>query len=84
MIGARLQQPVTEGRIDSAWPGQKKRAAARLGGRAACALPGTSVHFAHLGLQVVLQAHLADEVDLRFEKVDVLLGVVEDLLQQIP
>lgn len=38
---------------------------------------------AHLRLQVVLQADLADQVDLRFEKVDVLFGVVQDLLQQV-
>src|SRR6476620_8352771 len=43
----------------------------------------SSLNLAHLRLQIVLQPDLADEVDLRFEKVDVLFGVVQDLLQQI-
>ena len=37
----------------------------------------------HLALQIVLQAHLVDEFDLGFEEIDVLLGVVQDFLQQI-
>ena len=43
---------------------------------AACLL-----HFAHLRLQVVLQPDLGEQVDLGFEEVDVLLGVVQDLLR---
>ena len=37
----------------------------------------------HLRLQVVLQADLADQLDLRLDPVDVVLGVVEDLLEDL-
>src|SRR5436190_5024541 len=40
-------------------------------------------HVAHLRLQVVLQANLGDQVDLRLQEIDVLLGVVEDALQDV-
>ena len=36
-----------------------------------------------MGLQVVLDADLGDEVELGFEPLDVLLGVVEDRQQQV-
>ena len=38
---------------------------------------------AHLRLQIILQPDLADQVDLRLQEVDVLFGVVENLLEQI-
>ena len=43
----------------------------------------SSAGVAHLGLQVVLQAHLADQIDLGFQEIDVLFGVIQDLLQQV-
>ena len=42
-----------------------------------------SADFAHLRLQIVLQTHLAHQLDLGFEEVDVLLGVVQNALQQV-
>ena len=38
---------------------------------------------AHLRLQVVLEPDLGEQVDLGLEPVDVLLGVVEDVLQDL-
>lgn len=43
------------------------------------ATPG-SADLAHLRLKVVLQAHLANEVELRFQEVDVFFGVVKNAL----
>src|SRR5690606_33176994 len=43
---------------------------------------GSAVYF-HLALQVVLQPHLADQFDLRFQIVDVFFGVVQDVLEQV-
>src|SRR4030095_3450054 len=37
----------------------------------------------HLRLQVVLQAHFVDELDLRFEPIDVIFGVVEDFFERL-
>ena len=47
--------------------------------------PGTaaSVEVDHLSLQVVLQSHALDLLELGFEEVDVLLRVVEDALEQV-
>ncbi len=39
---------------------------------------------AHLALEVILDADLVDQVDLRFQEVDVLFGIVKDALQQVP
>src|SRR3546814_14159574 len=36
-----------------------------------------------LALQIVLQADLVDEFDLGFQVVDVLFGVVQDVLEQV-
>ena len=43
----------------------------------------TSAQLAQLALQVVLQANLADQIDLGFQKIDVFFGVVENALQQV-
>ena len=50
---------------------------------ASSAIEGASGHLAHHALVVVLQADLGHELKLRFEEIDVLLGVVENLEQQI-
>lgn len=42
-----------------------------------------SAQLAHLALQVVLQANLANQLNLGFQEVDVLFGVIEDFLQQV-
>ena len=42
-----------------------------------------SVGGAHLRLQIVLEADLGEQLDLGLEPVDVLLGVVEDVLQDL-
>jgi hypothetical protein len=42
-----------------------------------------SAQLAHLALQIVLQANFANQLNLGFQEVDVLFGVIEDLLQQV-
>ena len=94
-VDVHLQQPVIAGGIaipekysqSCSAQAQKKRAEARFDFSARFRGPiwrsVALLHIAHLRLQVVLQAHLADQIDLGFEEVDVLLGVVQDLLQQV-
>jgi hypothetical protein len=46
--------------------------------------PESVCDLAHRGLQVVLDSHLLDQAELGFEIVDVLLGVRQDLGQDLP
>ena len=42
-----------------------------------------SAQIAHLALQIVLQADLVQQADLRFQEIDVFFGVVQNALQQV-
>ena len=43
----------------------------------------SSAELAHLTLQIILNADLAHQIELRFKKINVLLGVVENHLKQL-
>src|SRR6478735_7305878 len=79
----RLNRPVTSDLDAPALIAMKFRKVQKSG--ALPRSPGRArlLGLAHLRLQVVLQADLADQVDLGLEEVDVLFGVVQDLLQQV-
>ena len=53
--------------------------------RASCLKAGEFglAEFTHLALQVVLDADLAGQFDLGFQEVDVLFGVVQNVLEQV-
>src|SRR5690606_23859315 len=50
-------------------------------GKPGIRLTGRSAAGLHLRLQIILQADLADQFDLRFEVIDVLLGIFENFLE---
>src|SRR5690606_30000167 len=78
---APLRTGVSESRrVSDTATAQKKPAAAGL--LHGANRRGSAVYF-HLALQVVLQPHLADQFDLRFQIVDVFFGVVQDVLEQV-
>src|SRR3546814_11956242 len=62
---------------------RRKRSSVRFGQSRSNYISASALLLVDLGLQVILQSHLSQKLDLRFKPVDMLFGIVQNVLEQV-